>query len=282
MNQPIVSVIVPCYNYGSFLDEALQSILEQTFLDWECIIVNDGSTDNTDEVAKKWLTKDERFLYISKKNEGVSSARNHGIEKARGAYIVTLDADDKYHATFIEKAVAIVTKNKQIGIVNSWGVFFGNNKKDVIFETKGDSFFDFLFRNAAIGTALFRKECWEKVGGYDTNPENGYEDWEFYLRVTNLGWKVYVIEEVLFYYRQHNISRRIEMSKQDFTSKKYIFTKNKDLYIKHYDDLIDYFLKALENEKKETIKMKNRKEFKIGTFILKPIRFIRKLFLKKI
>jgi glycosyltransferase involved in cell wall biosynthesis len=280
MKNPLVSVIVTCYNYASYLDEALQSILEQTFIDWECIIINDGSTDNTDNVAKNWVSKDQRFQYISKNNEGVSTARNHGIEKAKGEYIVTLDADDKYEKTFIEKAVAIADKNKEIGIVNSWGVFFGNNKKDVVFKTEGEDFFDFLFRNAAIGTALFRKECWEKVGGYDNNPENGYEDWEFFLRVANLGWRAHVIEEVLFYYRQHNTSRRVEMGKKDIASKKYIYLKNKAIYLENYDHLIEYFLNAIEKEKKNTKKMTQTKEFRIGTMVLKPFRVFRKLFFK--
>lgn len=276
---PRVSIIVSCYNYAQYLDEALQSILDQTYVDWECIVVNDGSTDNTAAVAHKWVTKDARFAYVYKENGGVSSARNLGIEKAKGEFIVTLDADDKYGSTFIEKALTIVFKNKDIGIVSSWGVFFGNDKKLSVFKTKGESLFDFLFRNAAIGTSFFRKECWKSVGGYDENPKNGYEDWEFYLRVTSLGWKVEVIEEVLFYYRQHKVSRRIEMNKGEIENKKYIYNKNKELYLQHYEALIDYFLEAIQNEKIETVKVKNKIEFKIGSAILRPFRFIKSFYL---
>ena len=79
-----VSIIIPCYNQGQFLDETLASVVNQTYTDWECLIVNDGSVDNTAEIALNWVAKDNRFQYFLKKNGGVSSARNYGIEKAKG------------------------------------------------------------------------------------------------------------------------------------------------------------------------------------------------------
>lgn len=91
---PKVSIIVPCYNQAQFLDEALQSVLDQTYTNWECIIVNDGSPDHTEEVAQKWAAKEARFVYLKKENGGVSSARNAGIEKAKGDFIQFLDSDD--------------------------------------------------------------------------------------------------------------------------------------------------------------------------------------------
>lgn len=92
---PEISVIVPCYNQAEYLDECLQSVLDQTYPDWECIIINDGSPDNTEEVAKKWTYKDSRFKYIKKENGGLSSARNAGIKVAKGEWIQFLDCDDK-------------------------------------------------------------------------------------------------------------------------------------------------------------------------------------------
>ena len=89
-----ISIIVPCYNQAQYLDECLQSVLEQTYENWECIIVNDGSPDDTEVVAKKWLEKDNRFQYLYKKNGGLSSARNAGIKQAKGVYIQLLDSDD--------------------------------------------------------------------------------------------------------------------------------------------------------------------------------------------
>lgn len=103
-----VSIIVPCYNQAQYLDEALQSIVDQTYTDWECIIVNDGSPDRTEEVARSWEAKDPRFVYVYQENGGVSSARNLGIQMAKAEFLLTLDADDKYEATFLEKAMTVV------------------------------------------------------------------------------------------------------------------------------------------------------------------------------
>lgn len=94
MNQPLISIIVPCYNQSQYLDECLQSVLDQTYPDWECIIVNDGSPDNTEEVARKWVEKDVRFKYFYKENGGLSSARNFGILKSEGVFVFFIDADD--------------------------------------------------------------------------------------------------------------------------------------------------------------------------------------------
>ena len=102
--QPLISVIVPCYNQAQYLDECLQSVLEQTYQNWECIIVNDGSPDNTEEVVKKWTEKDPRFKYLKKENGGLSSARNAGIKAAEGEWILPLDADDKIGDRYLELA----------------------------------------------------------------------------------------------------------------------------------------------------------------------------------
>jgi len=278
---PRVSIVVPCYNYAQYLDEALQSILDQTYVDWECIVVNDGSTDNTAAVAHKWVTKDARFVYVYKENGGVSSARNLGIEKAKGEFIVTLDADDKYGSTFIEKALVIVQENRGVGFVSSWGSYFTESKQLQVFKSKATSTADFLFHNGINrGSLLFRKECWEKVGGYDGDPRNGYEDWDFYLGVCKLGWKVHIIEDYLFFYRQNKGSRRKIMNQQYKDNMAYIYTKHKDLYLANFEDFVNHFLDSIESEKRENLKIKNKLEYKIGYSFLKPLRLLKAIFLK--
>jgi len=262
------------------LDEALQSILDQTYVDWECIVVNDGSTDNTAAVAHKWVAKDARFIYLFKENGGVSSARNLGIEKAQGEFIVTLDADDKYASSFIEKALSIALENEEVGIVSCWGIYFVNNKHFGGNRLNGKSVEDFLYKNAAIGTSFFRKVCWEKVGGYDGDPRNGYEDWDFYLGVCKLGWKVHIIEDYLFFYRQKKGSRRIIMNQRYKDNMAYIYTKHKDLYLANFEDFVNHFLDSIESEKRENLKIKNKLEYKIGYSLLKPLRLLKAFFLK--
>ncbi len=280
MTNPLVSIIVPCYNQAQYLDESLQSIFDQTYLHWECIIVNDGSPDHTEAVALNWEAKDSRFVYLYKKNGGVSSARNEGIEKATGQFILTLDADDKYEVTFLEKALNLLLADDELGIVSSWGQYFTNDKQLQVFKSAAKSVDDFLFYNGFnMGSSLFRKKCWEQVGGYDANPKNGYEDWEFYLRVCALGWKAYSIEEVLFFYRQHIISRRKEMNVAENENKKYIYIKNKAIYNSNYEKLIDRFLASNTIEKAVNNKYANTIDYKIGAAILKPLRGIKWFFL---
>ncbi len=132
--------------------------------------------------------------------------------------------------------------DEQLGIVSSWGQYFVGDKLFQIYKMTGKSTADFLFYNDAVGTSLFRKKCWEQVGGYDENQKNGYEDWEFYLRVCALGWKVHIIEEVLFFYVQHLVSRRKEMNIKENENKKYIFMKNKAIYMEHYEVFVDRYL----------------------------------------
>ena len=103
-SNPLISIIVPCYNQARYLDECLQSVLEQTYQNWECIIVNDGSPDSTEAVALKWTAQDPRFRYVLKKNGGLSSARNAGIEVAGGQWILPLDADDRISNHYLELA----------------------------------------------------------------------------------------------------------------------------------------------------------------------------------
>ena len=91
MNIPLVTVIVPCYNQGEYLNDALLSILNQTYSKWECIIINDGSRDNTSEIANFWCKQDHRFKYLKKDNGGLSSARNAGLKISIGKYIQFLD-----------------------------------------------------------------------------------------------------------------------------------------------------------------------------------------------
>lgn len=276
-----VSVVVPCYNHAKYLGEALRSVLDQTYKNWECLIVNDGSLDDTENVAKEWCAKDARFNYLYKENGGLSSARNYGIKNAKGKYILTLDADDKFEPTFIEKAQKILLSNQEVGIVCSWGYRFIEERTFELFQPNGNTLKDFLFYNSGIASSLFRKECWEATGGYDEKMKLGYEDWEFYISVCKLGWKVHVIEEPLFLYRQHQISMRtVAQNNYDTGIKIYIYQKHKELYKEHYEDLIDYFLNAIALEKKNNVKIREKIDFRLGTTLLKPLRIIKSFFNK--
>jgi len=195
----LVSLIVPCYNQSQFLPETLQCVLDQTYQNWECIVVNDGSPDNTEEVALSWVKRDSRFRYLLKQNGGVSEARNWGIKQSSGKYILPLDADDVIEKTYLEKSVQVLDQNETIGIVYCRAAYFGDKKGS--WEIPEHSLKRSLFFNTIFCTALFRRSDFDKTEGYKTNMIHGYEDWDFWLYLIEQGVSVYKIPEKLFFYR---------------------------------------------------------------------------------
>lgn len=112
-----VSIIIPCYNQAALLPETLDSVLAQTYQNWECLIINDGSPDNTEEVALKYCNSDERFKYFYKQNGGLSSARNAGIELSTGEFIKFLDSDDLLRPTSLQKSIQAFVDNDLLDVV---------------------------------------------------------------------------------------------------------------------------------------------------------------------
>lgn len=110
---PLVSVIVPCYNQARFLPETLESVVSQSFQDWECVIINDGSTDNTIDVAQTYSSRDPRFRLVTKPNGGLSSARNRGLLEAKDKWIQFLDSDDILLPEKLEKQVTLLDLAKK-------------------------------------------------------------------------------------------------------------------------------------------------------------------------
>lgn len=281
IKNPIVSVVVPCYNQAQYLDEALQSVLKQTFVDWECIIVNDGSPDHTEAVVAKWLEKDKRFKYIYQDNAGLSAARNAGISVAEGEFILPLDSDDYFENTFIEKSVKIINSDNTIGAVSCFVRCFNNfNTETYKYEPLGGDINNFKFRNNACGNSLFRKDIWKLVGGYDTKMKHGYEDWEFWISVTERGWNISIIPQYLFNYRK-TASSMLEESrhKHDESIKKYIILKHKDTYIEDFEGTINFLQSSTIKYKLNEIKRLNSLDFEIGNTLLKPLRFFKRYIL---
>lgn len=231
--QSLVSIIVPCYNQAQYLPETLQSVCDQTYSNWECIVVNDGSPDNTEDVALEWVRKDIRFKYFSKINGGVSAARNFGIGKSSGKYILPLDADDVIGKTYLEKAVRVLDENEDIGIVYCSAVYFGDKKGN--WEIPKHSLKRSLFFNTIFSTALFRRSDFEKTEGYNTNMIHGYEDWDFWLYLIEKGICVYKIPEKLFFYRIKANSRNSSIDWEKLiTLYNQIIINHYELYQQHF------------------------------------------------
>ncbi|EDZ94635.1 glycosyl transferase family 2 [Limnospira maxima CS-328] len=217
-DEPLVSIIIPCYNQGQYLDEAIASVVAQTYSNWECWIINDGSQDQTSSVVKRWLEKygDRQLNLIETPNRGVVSARNLGFSKSRGELILCVDADDKIHPEFIAEACQILSKYPQVGFVYSDIQHFGENHETV---SHGD--FDlrsFLQQNQAPVTSLFRAEIYRNIGGFKTVMEAGWEDWEFWISACEIGWLGYRLPKPYLFYRQHSSGSRLQTFSSDRTT----------------------------------------------------------------
>jgi len=201
---PLISVIIPCYNYGRYLRETTESVLNQTYPNFEVIIINDGSTDNTREVAEKLVANypQHRITLINQENSGQPAiSRNNGIRRAAGSYILPLDGDDKLAPDMLDKCMTLLLKNPNLAIAYTDRRDFGGVDQIV---RAGDYDFEKLREaNQISHCALYKKEVWEKVGGYRTNVK-GVEDWDFWVAAGALGYFGQRIPEPLFWYRRHD------------------------------------------------------------------------------
>ncbi len=193
------SIVIPCYGKAGYLPETLDSVLAQTCDCWECLIVDDGSPDETASIAKNYIDRDTRFRYLFQSNAGVSQARNFGIRNARYHFILTLDADDKIHPSYLEKAQQVFNSQPNIDIVYSDKAYFDG--KIGVRQLPDFSIEAMLYENVVNIASVFRKEVWEKTGGYSPDFKHGAEDRDFWLSAVECGFTFYKIPEVLFYYR---------------------------------------------------------------------------------
>ncbi|MFO0697663.1 MAG: glycosyltransferase, partial [Nitrospira sp.] len=203
--KPLVSVIIPCFNYGNYLREAIDSVLAQTFKDVEIIIVDDGSTDPYTQHVLDTLEKPNARI-IRQNNQGVSAARNNGIREAQGKYICCLDADDVLTPTYLEKAVYIL-ETKALDICYSWVQLFGD--EDMLWKTAPFNIEELTKWNIVSTSAVFAKSNWKRAGGYKKN-FHGIEDWEFWITLAEGGARGHRIPEPLFLYRKHGRSLTTE------------------------------------------------------------------------
>lgn len=197
---PEISIIIPCYNSEATLRETLLSVREQEFENWEAIIVNDGSPDNLETIALKWVANDSRFHYHKKENGGLGNARNYGINMARGNYILPLDSDNKVRPSFIGKATVILNEDPTVGVVHGNAMCFG--EKNGRWKVAPFDFERMLLGNYIDACAVYRKSLWEDVGGYDTKiPYQGNEDWDLWLAFGTKNIKFRYLDEITFDYR---------------------------------------------------------------------------------
>ncbi len=208
MPTPILSIIIPTYNAEKFISQAIQSILDQTYNNFELIIINDASTDNTKSIIETF--DDSRIKYFeNEKNEGIVFSRNKGLKLARGEYIGMLDADDIVYPEKFKLQIDFLEKNKDFGMVGSWARFIDENGKYLTGSWKLKASPKMipsimLFKNYFLQSAvLYRREC---IGSFSF--KEGFEIGEDYLIWYEIlkKWKAWNLQQYLLDYRVHEKS----------------------------------------------------------------------------
>lgn len=189
-----ISVVIPLYNQGQYLSDCLNSVLNQTVKPKEIIVVNDGSTDDSLEIARKFPVK-----VINQVNKGLPSARNTGIMNATGEYIAFLDADDKFSPKYIQRIVEYAGDTNADVIAPSFQCFGISNIPIVLMTNP--TFEDFKEANRIGYCTAIKREVLLEVGGYSPRMWAGYEDLHLWFNLMALGKKIVTIPEILWFYR---------------------------------------------------------------------------------
>jgi len=245
MKPSLVSIIIPCYNQSQYLEECLQSVLNQTYVAWECIIVNDGSPDNTKEIAARWALNDSRFKLVNKQNGGLSTARNEGLKHVNGEWVLFLDCDDKISTDKLQHASKYFSTYDVI--VSNYKLFTGN--KDI------GQFCDYLheqlsFRSILLNwdlnysipihCAIFRNNNLPRF-----NEEiKAKEDWLFWLSVFRSDVSYVIYPDIDAYYRvhEHSMTKNLSfMLQNEEAAYSYIYSQlDVDLQAEFFTNRLSY------------------------------------------
>jgi glycosyltransferase involved in cell wall biosynthesis len=261
-----VSIIIPCFNHGQYIDEAIQSVLNSTHKNLEIVVVNDGSTDNfTNELLHNYIRPKTKVVTIP--NQGVAVARNIGIQNSSAKYILPLDADDKISSTYIEDAVSILEQNENISVVCCEVECFGARRgRYAISEPTIEML---LGQNTMVVTSMFRRADFNKTKGFNPNMNFGFEDWDFWLSLAELGGEVHKLNTIGVFYRIKRGSRNATISSEQIKIlRRKLYDNHKCLYSKYFFDPTDSF---------EYQKIYSSKEYFVGKIILKPVRLFYKM-----
>jgi len=208
VNMPLVSIVISSYNYGQYLPEAIESALGQTHGSVEVVVVDDGSHDDSVEVAGRYPVR-----VIVQPNQGVSSARNRGAAECSGQYIMFLDADDVLEAGYVEKCLqALVAAPPRVVYAYTRMRHFGAEER--VWNSRPFDAGALLRGNFVHASALIRHRVFKESGGFDTRWRLGHEDYELWVRLLKLGYQGVLVPEPLLWYRRHVKSRNTLTKKQ--------------------------------------------------------------------
>lgn len=273
MSQPLVSIIIPSYNDSKFLVDSINSALNQKYSNIEVIIVNDGSENKEDiEFFKNFPYSSEKVKLINKNNQGLAAARNTGVINSNGEYFVPLDADDKISSDFIEKTLEIALENQKIGVVYTDQHFFG--LEDKIMPMLDFDFVKLLSVNHVSVCSLVKREAYESVRsknglGYNLNMIYGYEDWDFWISLGELGWKFKCVHEPLFFYRKRINSMSSNTIKRHDYLINQLIENHKESFTKYSIEIIKILQSTSKNL--ELLNFNREKDLKSSYWLIKRL-----------
>jgi len=232
----MVSVILPCFNHGEFLEEAVGSVINIRRDDIELIVVDDGSTDERTRKEMDTLCA-KGIKVIRQENTGLAGARNAGILASKGKYILPLDADNCLRSAYIEHGVRILDADPQVGIVYGDAQFIGTRTdRWHVGPFESDRL---LYWNYIDACAIYRRSIWEQNRGYDTTmPVQGLEDWDFWLGALERGWKFAYVAEILFDYRVAQESMITRAAAFEAQVREFVARKHGLLYRQAWESLL--------------------------------------------
>ncbi|MBI4834620.1 MAG: glycosyltransferase family 2 protein [Planctomycetes bacterium] len=221
MNIPLVSIIIPCYNYGCYLSEAIESALNQTYKPIEIIVISDGSTDNTIEVAQKYPVR-----LINQVHKGAGTTFNNGVLASTGEYCVILNADDKIHPSYVEKTLSVLLKHN-VTFVYTYMTLFGTINGLV----KHDEYnLKHLKLGQSInGSGLIKKSAYLESGGCDPSIAV-IEEWNLWLAFAEKKYYGKLLPEPLLFFRVHKQKPRTKLRGKVLITARQILQKHRSLY----------------------------------------------------
>lgn len=269
---PKVSVVVPCYNQGKYLSETLDSLLAQTLQEWECVVVDDGSTDDSSNIAKTYAQQDQRIRYIYQENAGPSTARNKGVGLTKASLIFFLDGDDLIAPDFLKLGVDYMNAHPRCTLFYAGTEYFGSIQGE--FKLHYTSYRDLLVGNSIVCASIVRRDDFNRVGGFD-ELLRGYEDWEFFIRLLYHNDIVYKNPLHLFFYRMsdnsNSVNREAKLHNKEKTM--YVYQKHISKYEEFYGTPF-HIVCEYNRLEKELSGLFKSKTYKLGQFLLCPFKKI--------
>jgi glycosyltransferase involved in cell wall biosynthesis len=240
--RPAVSVIIPCYRQAQFLEDAVASVIAQTWTDWEIVVIDDGSTDETAQTARGLIERypQHRIYLLRQQNQGLARARNNGIGFSTGRYILPLDADDMIMPRMLELTVTLLESDRSVSIAYTDMQQFGSVTRRL---DAGVWAIDTLVTSNQLNyCSLYRRGVWAATDGYNPNMRRGYEDWDFWIASAEMGFRAKRIAEAFFLYRvrpgtmySESVRHHAELLRQISLNHPALFTPTRRLgrYVRH-------------------------------------------------